>query len=540
MTQRLALLASLASGMAKEDPALLAAQVSRRYLSGRVRHQLANLGAHVPEGVIRDICGLLADRPDLMGCHGRYGARAQAREFWDRGEIDAALGTLKEGDSLHTRLLDEWRLLSDCRMVLPPAPDAGSRRNDTALPKNPVDVLHFLNNSPPHTQSGYTVRTQRLLTAQRDAGLAVAAATRVGYPVVTGSFGAPYSDIVDGIEYHRLLPRSLPRLPRPRLVHQGLELQHLATRLRPRVLHTTTDFKNALAVQAVAESLHVPWVYEMRGQLERTWVARHAPELQQQLLDSPRYRAWRDAETRMAHRADAVLVLSETQKSDMEERGIAPERLTVVPNAFDWPTDRRRLSKAEARAILGLPDDRVWVGSISAVVDYEGFDTLVRALALAHRDGLAVSAALVGDGVALPQVRHLARRLGVDDLLVTPGRVPVEDSHIWYQALDLFAVPRRDTPVCHTVTPIKPLEAMASATPLLVSDLPALRELIGADAGLAVAPDDPRAWADAIASLPPSSSRYATMSRAARRRAARGGWAQNARLCGDVYARILK
>ena len=62
-----------------------------------------------------------------------------------------------------------------------------------------------------------------------------------------------------------------------------------------------------------------------------------------------------------------------------------------------------------------------------------------------------------------------------------PGRVPGRLRR-WVQSLDVVAVPRRDVEVARTVTPQKPIEAMALGRPVIVSDLPALRETVtGAD-----------------------------------------------------------
>ena len=47
----------------------------------------------------------------------------------------------------------------------------------------------------------------------------------------------------------------------------------IAEDFRPTVLHTTTNYSNALVTEAVARTLGLPWVYEVRGQLERTWLA---------------------------------------------------------------------------------------------------------------------------------------------------------------------------------------------------------------------------------------------------------------------------
>ncbi|MDD7586817.1 MAG: hypothetical protein SPK00_12300, partial [Corynebacterium glucuronolyticum] len=49
---------------------------------------------------------------------------------------------------------------------------------------NTPRVLFFLNNSLPHTQSGYTERTHNILTALIDQGVTVHAVTRLGYPLL--------------------------------------------------------------------------------------------------------------------------------------------------------------------------------------------------------------------------------------------------------------------------------------------------------------------------------------------------------------------
>jgi glycosyltransferase involved in cell wall biosynthesis len=50
---------------------------------------------------------------------------------------------------------------------------------------------------------------------------------------------------------------------------------------------------------------------------------------------------------------------------------------------------------------------------------------------------------------------------------------------VWYhQALDVFVVPRKDLDVTRSVTPLKPVEAMACAKPVVASRLPALAEIV--------------------------------------------------------------
>jgi D-inositol-3-phosphate glycosyltransferase len=82
------------------------------------------------------------------------------------------------------------------------------------------------------------------------------------------------------------------------------------------------------------------------------------------------------------------------------------------------------------------------------------------------------------------------------------GRVPRDAAALHHQALDVFVVPRRDDRVCRLVTPLKPVEAMACARPVVASDVPALAELVREPgSGRLVPPGDAVALADTLAAL---------------------------------------
>jgi glycosyltransferase involved in cell wall biosynthesis len=66
---------------------------------------------------------------------------------------------------------------------------------------------------------------------------------------------------------------------------------------------------------------------------------------------------------------------------------------------------------------------------------------------------------------------------------------------------------------------LTPLEAMAAGTPVVVSDAGSLPEVVG-EAGLRVRPDDPSAWAEALARLLADDSLAARLAEAGRERAA--------------------
>ena len=213
-----------------------------------------------------------------------------------------------------------------------------------------------------------------------------------------------------------------------------------------------------------------------------------------------------------------------------------------MPNAVDASLLERSANGTtplKARARLGLPEDGFWVGTVSSIVDYEGLDVLVRAVALLGQEGLPVRCAIVGDGVARPGLGRLAARLGIEDLVLLPGRVPRDEAIAWHQALDAFVVPRLDTEVCRTVTPLKPIEAMALGRPVVASDLPALAEVVAKPAtGLVAAPGDPVALAAALHRLAADPDLVARLGANGRRFARTRTWEAQAETYRTIYERL--
>ena len=226
-------------------------------------------------------------------------------------------------------------------------------------------------------------------------------------------------------------------------------------------------------------------------------------------------------------------------KTDLVGRGVAEDRVTVVPNGIDAALLRRRATPAEARVRLGLPVDGLWVGAVSSLVHYEGLEVLVTAVALARLRGLDVRAAIVGDGLAGPDLRRRVRALGLSDVVVLPGRLPRAQALGWLDALDVVAVPRLDFEVTRMVPPLKVAEAMGVGRPVVVSALPALAELVEDEvSGLVIPPGDAEALAAAVERLGEDVALRGRLTLAGREQAQRLTWASLTDRYQQVYGAV--
>lgn len=568
----------LAAGTAREhltdDPALLVLQISRR-LPARLVHPIAGLvrrsssrdSVAVPvllagliggeqQDVVRRLedalsrgslsarqvrtmadIAIVANRPDLADS---FLARAQgagcfravqARRFWYGGAMTPAVGVLEDADGGAERRQGR-RLAADLRILEGWRPELAPVEFESV----PRRVLHVLTNSLPHTASGYAQRSHSILMAQQEAGWETLAVTRVGYPVQVGKLNARHRDVVDGVTYQRLLPSRLAATMDGRLQQQAEALLAVALEFRPSVLHTTTHHVNALVTRAVAEALGIPWVYEVRGQLADTWAATRGPEA----LDSERYRLFQERETEAMLSADLVVTLGQAMKDNIVAAGVAAEKILVAPNAVGGEFLAEPLGHAEARTLLGLDPESQYIGTVSSLVAYEGIDDLIRAFELLAPQHPRLKLLIVGDGVSLPGLKEQARAAGLAGRVVFTGRVPRSQAHLYHQALDVFVVPRKDLTVTRDVTPLKPVEALASGRPVVASDLPALRELVDAGrTGLLAPPGDSANLASRLEKLLGSASMRKNFGTTGRLEVLRERtWAANVAMYVEEYSRL--
>ena len=548
--------------MAREDLPWLTVQAGRRLPAG-VRARLGELLTRSSGSSPWAVWGeLLLDQPERarsrLSAHPSSGRLAsalsvhagiapvvgapvtdRARWHWLTGDLGSLQGLLKEPGvprRVREKITGDLEALAPSPRPVPTAyRDWDLEPNDSrATPR----VVHVLTNSLPWTRSGYTLRTHAILTAQREAGMAVIGVTRPGYPVSIGRLGAGDVDVVDGVEYRRCVPLRLPAGEAQRVDRWTEHLIQVASDVHATHLHSTTHYPNALAAQAAARALDLPWIHEVRGQLERTWASGRRRQGDPDPESTERFVAWREQEARVAGAADQVITLSESMKADLVRRGVSAQRITVVPNAIEASLLERQVRPPDARARIGLPEADLWVGAVSSVVHYEGLSGLVEAVALARAAGLNVRAAIVGDGLAWPELAARVRGHDLEEFVQLPGRMPREQALQWLEALDVVALPREDHLLTRTVPPLKLMEAMGLGRPVIASNLPVLAEIVrDQESGLLLPPGKSDDWVAALTLLAENPDLRAQLAGSGRLVAAGHTWSVMAERYGEVYAK---
>ena len=512
---------------------------------------------------------LAADQPaaaaaavDRLARDDRRRSVLAARLAWREGRLTEALQALdhapgRQARRLRATLTPEQTLLT----AKPPAqsvivssfgriapisahdhetssPGAAREGRAGSAPHVPGRVLHLVTDALPATSAGYTIRTHEIALAQREAGLDPHVATKAGYPVTQGRIDGRRLVELDGVPYHRLLPWRMPDRA-DILASRGIELADGLTRqLRPAVLHAASNYANARLALALRERHGLPVVYEVRGFWEDTWLSRYPDAAER--ATSELYQRNRELETQCMLAADLVVTLGEAMQDEIVARGVPAAKVEIVPNAVSAEFLRPLPDATTLREELGIKPDEPVVGEVTSLVPHEGIGTLLEATAILRARGVPVRALIVGDGPERAALQRQAARAGLAGAAVFTGRVPAAKVRQFHALLDVFVVPRTPDRVCQLVTPLKPVEAMASGLCVVTSEVKALTEIVKHEVtGMQTVPQDPVSLADCLEHLLYSPDIRRKLGDNAREWAARDRtWAHNAARYRDAYARL--
>jgi len=272
-------------------------------------------------------------------------------------------------------------------------------------------------------------------------------------------------------------------------------LVRIFRRERPTILHTHTAKAGALGrVAAMLTGVPVR-VHTFHGHVFRGY------------FSAPRTRVFLAIERFLARHTDCIVAVSESQKRELVEvYRIAPKTKVVsIPLGFDLQGFLRVDGReGSLRAALGCPPDAIVVGWVGRITAIKAPDLFLESAAMIASGAPEVRFAMVGDGELRGWCENRILGTGLQ------GKVSLlswqRDLHRVYADLDLLLLTS-----INEGTPLALLEAMASARPVVATDVGGIRDLMTGkprrehgwerfDNGILV-PRDPRVIANAVRCL---------------------------------------
>lgn len=226
--------------------------------------------------------------------------------------------------------------------------------------------------------------------------------------------------------------------------------------------------------------------------------------------------------------ANQVITVHEPYRRELITRGVKPDKVSVVMNSLD----ESLLPEPAAR----VASDSFRVVYHGTITHWYGVETIVEAAAQASLEIPDLRVELYGDGDALPAVRELASRHGLDDRFSSSGAyLPHRDTLAAVSGASVGVVPNLANRLNRFALSSKLFEYVMLGIPVACSRLPTLEEHFGEDELLFFEPGDSADLARALLAIAQDPAGAAQRAERARARCEEYRWQRNA----ELYAALL-
>ncbi|MDP1606606.1 MAG: glycosyltransferase [Rhodocyclaceae bacterium] len=328
----------------------------------------------------------------------------------------------------------------------------------------------------------------------------------------------------------RVSSRRVPFDPEDRLMHWRA-LNHTAHRLATEgidLVHVQTPFAAHYAGLRTARRHQVPVLATYHTHFEE-YIAHYLPALPRQWLKA----AARKIAASQCNGLDAVVVPSSAMHETLTGYGVTAP-LHVLPTgipvrnfaAGNGVLFRKRHGIAAGRPVA------LFVGRVAFE---KSIDFLIEAMVTAVRHCPELLLVVAGEGPAMPTLRRQAEQAGLGDSIRFVGYLDrVQELPDCYAAADVFAFASRTE-----TQGLVLLEAMAAGLPVFALAAMGTRDILDAQRGAVIAPDDPVAFGNGLATLIGNRYQLDTLSAEARDYALEWAAPLRARQLAGLYRALV-
>ena len=238
------------------------------------------------------------------------------------------------------------------------------------------------------------------------------------------------------------------------------------------------------------------------------------------------------------HRSNRILTVSEASKRDiLEYFNVPPQKIDVIYNGIDERFGNPPADEDVVRVRERYQLDGPFILYAGNIKPHKNLGRLIEAFHILRAAGPEfepVKLVIIGDEIAkYASLRHAVHRHKLHKYVRFFGFVPARTLAILYRLADVFVFPS-----LYEGFGLPPLEAMASGTPVITSNVSSLPEVVG-DAAILIDPLKPEAIADALRRVLSDSALREDLRRRGLERARHFSWEQSAKRVRRIYDEVL-
>ena len=403
-----------------------------------------------------------------------------------------------------------------------------------------MKVLHVLYQSLPQV-SGSSIRSRDIMLSQKEVGIEVLAITAP----FQNSISKKGLDIIDDITYIRTsrnTKNSITDLRKGVLqrIYRVFSILIFSQKLfstikkeKPDVLHAHAMFFCAIPSLILGKLFNIPVVYEFRS----LWMYQKTNSRNKGFINKKIEIFLIHVEIFCLKKAAHAVILNENLKEFIFSKTNKPFKNTIINNAVN--TSLIRVLKA---SITPISRKDFVFGYVGTITEYEGLEFLIQTFQELYDDGFKHKLVIYGKGVNKQSVQDQINARSDINTISYKGAIAPSEVYKAFSEIDVIINPRLNTPKTNSVTPLKPLEAMAYEKLFIGSDVRGIKEIVPQGTGFLFSSEnknDLKKVVKKVASLSPQ-DRDSHKKEALNFVVSHKSWLQNAAKYQEIYTSLSK
>lgn len=179
---------------------------------------------------------------------------------------------------------------------------------------------------------------------------------------------------------------------------------------------------------------------------------------------------------------DHIIALTYGLKNYLIQMGASPDKVTVIPQGVN--VDYFKVNKATILSQYGIGRQDKIILFIGTLFDFCGIDEILARLKLILAKVPNAKLVVVGDGHAYDSLVNQSHTLGLGKNVIFTGRQSFTSLPDFISAANVCICPFQLNKITRDISPLKLYEYMAGGKPVVMTNLPGTRSMLGSDNGV--------------------------------------------------------